>query len=60
MDRPLTPEHLQLLSDEKLRDATEPKRAPSSDYDRALVRMARYETYRRRCEVPVRDRYGHV
>lgn len=61
MDRPITPEHLQLLSDKKLRAATEPSRGvPPSDSDRALIRMARYEACRRRCEVPVHDRYGHV
>ena len=57
---PMTPEHLQLLSDKKLASAASLDREPSSDSDRALVRMARYEIRRRRCEVPVHDRYAHV
>lgn len=50
----VTPEHLQLLSDKKLKEAAESQ----SDADRALVRAARYELKRRQCEVPVSDRYS--
>ena len=63
MSAPMTPEHLQLLSDRRLQETIE--RAPTGDgdtdaRDRALVRMARYEIRRRRCEVPVTDRYACV
>lgn len=58
----MTPEHMQLLSDKKLKEAAEEKttsEAPN-DMKAALARMARYEIRRRRGDVPVRDRYGHV
>ena len=59
----MTPEHLQLLSDRRLRETAD--RAPSGDADadarvRALARMARYEIRRRQCAVPVMDRYAAV
>ncbi|MDT0632458.1 hypothetical protein RQM47_10685 [Rubrivirga sp. S365] len=61
----MTPEHFQLFSDRKLQEAVDRPVAPSDDRDaetrdRALVRMARYEIRRRRCEVPVADRYASV
>ena len=61
----MTPEHFQLLSDQKLQEAADRDPAPSGNpdtdaRDRALIRMARYEIRRRRCEVPVRDRYSSV
>ena len=61
----MTPEHFQLLSDQKLQEAADRDPAPSGDADadarnRALARTARYEIRRRRCEVPVQDRYSSV
>ncbi len=61
----MTPEHFQLLSDRKLQEAADREPAPSGDADadareRAMCRMARYEIRRRRCDVPVRDRYSSV
>ena len=65
MTAPLTPEHFQLLSDSRLQEAADREPEPSADAetearDRALARMARYEIRRRRCEVPVKDRYSSV
>ena len=59
-DAPLTPEHLQLLSDQALEKAARPADADrqSAGSGRALERAARYELRRRSCEVPVHDRYG--
>ena len=59
MNLPMTPEHLQLLSDQQLVDAAEQRsKSPAPDDARAaLSRMARYELRRRQCDVPVRDRY---
>lgn len=64
-DPPFTPEHLQLLSPKHLEAAARDDAAPASDADEAAERaarsrMARYEIRRRRCEVPVRDRYACV
>ena len=61
----MTPEHLQLFSDRRLREAADRPAVDSGDReadarDRAFVRMARYELRRRRCEVPVTDRYSSV
>jgi hypothetical protein len=57
----MTPEHLQLFSDKKLQAAANRTDGDgASDADRVMVRMARYEMCRRRCEVPVHDRYVHV
>ena len=65
MRAPMTPEHLQLLSDRRLQEAADRAPVATGDadadaHDRALVRMARYEIRRRRCEVPVTDRYSSV
>ena len=62
---PMTPEHLQLLSDRRLQEAADRPLSTSGDadadaHDRALVRMARYEIRRRQCAVPVTDRYSSV
>ncbi len=61
MTAPLTPEHLQLFSNQRLEKATSHEEAerPTSDHDRAMERAARYELRRRACEVPVKDRYQH-
>ena len=65
MNAPMTPEHFQLLSDRRLQEAADHTPSPSGNADadtrdRALARMARYEIRRRRCEVPVTDRYSSV
>ena len=65
MRAPMTPEHLQLLSDRRLQEAADRAPVATGDADadardRALARMARYEIRRRRCEVPVTDRYSSV
>ena len=65
MRAPMTPEHFQLLSDRRLRETVDRASSASNDgdadaRDRALVRLARYEIRRRRCEVPVTDRYSSV
>ena len=65
MRHPMTPEHLQLFSDRRLKEAADRPLTDSGDSeadarDRAFVRMARYEMCRRRCEVPVSDRYASV
>ena len=62
----VTPEHMQLLSDKRLEEAArEWTEAEGADLDetkrqgrQAVMRAARYEMARRRCEVPVNDRYG--
>ena len=62
----VTPEHMQLLSDKRLEEAVrESQAADGTDTDevarqgrQAVARAARYELARRRCEVPVRDRYA--
>lgn len=61
----MTPEHLQLLSDRRLEETANKPLSPSGDSnaddrERALARMARYEIRRRRCDVPVQDRYSAV
>ena len=59
----VTPEHMQLFSDKRLEEAlrqlgeADGKEEGREDR-RAVARAARYELARRRCEVPVRDRYG--
>ena len=63
----LTPEHMQLLSDKRLEEtalnADTASGAATDEAQRqdrqAMARAARYELARRRCEVPVRDRYGN-
>ena len=69
---PFTPEHLQLLSAQRLADVAEaPHLADEDDASyadeharerrrAALARLARYEIVRRRGEMPVRDRYACV
>ena len=62
MDRPvITPEHIQLLSRRKLealaRDYDNDPQPPDEDVAR-WRRIARFELNRRRCEVPVKDRYA--
>ena len=55
----MTPEHLQLLSDRALDQAADAeRRADAPAEDRALARAARFEQRRRRCEVPVKDRFA--
>lgn len=56
----LTPEHLQLFSDQRLEKAsTHDDASPAADRDPAMERAARYELRRRSGEVPVKDRYHH-
>ena len=58
MTQPLTPEHLQLLSDRRLDEVARSDDGGKNADRGALARAARYEAARRRCEVPVADRYG--
>lgn len=62
MTPPPTPEHFQLLPDRVLHAALRPdpaEKRTDAEYV-AFIRMVRYELCRRRCEVPVRDRYVSV
>ena len=59
----VTPEHMQLFSDKRLEDTLrQSDEANGNEAERqghrAVARAARYELARRRCEVPVRDRYS--
>ena len=52
----LSPEHVQLLSDQEL-DRVASSRESEDPKERGAIRLARYEQRRRRCEVPVEKRY---
>ena len=62
MDRPvITPEHIQLLSSRKLEALAQDHDNDPQPLDEDVARwrrIARFELRRRRCEVPVKDRYG--
>ena len=62
MDRPvITPEHIQLLSTRKLQAVAQSHDNEPTPPDEDVARwrrLAQFELRRRRCEIPVKDRYG--